>query len=166
MKLCEVLDFEQDEGTFELLNIRDIVDEDVLKSILQDGKLQLVFNGLTLEDKLDNLITPHYKLVAAYITGEVQKNLDPGSKGQAWYEDFDHLVEAVYDSNTMCIYTSEHHGIKFQNGGSLIGDVIVYLRIEYMSEFKKTRIFLMNQKEFNDIIDDPDVLDLKKVVDL
>jgi len=184
MKLYEVLDFEPRRGTFELLNIRDIVDEDVLKSILADNKLKLVFNGLTLEDNFDNLITPHYQLISVYIKGEVQKKIEAGSPNSGfdnkvltpsqnfkdipvrWYEDFEKFNDAVYDSNTMCIYVSEQHAIKRYGDQVLVGDLVVYIRIEYMSTHKKTRIFLMSQREFYDVVDDPDVLDLKKVVDL
>jgi len=141
MRLTEVLDFPQALDEFELLNLKDAVDEEVLHHILQERDLMLTYNGVHLfkGDNFDSVLQPGYGLVRE----EFKDDVNTG-----WLLDFTKTLEAKYNWNNMCLYFTEEYSLTRQDPMTKVKRIEVFQRVEYTNTTRKNHFKLMKPAEY------------------
>lgn len=143
MKLCEVLDFPVKEGTFELLNLLDAVDEDVFHQLLVDHELDVTYNGVKVDhlNAYSELLDKFYDIVRDEFREETKNHL---------IVDFQKTVEAWYNWNDMCIYIIEEYKVYPQqpDPAEPPKHVEIYERLEYTSTSKKNHFRILTPDEY------------------
>ena len=159
MKLIEVLDFPQALDGFELLNLKDAVDEEVLQHILQERDLMLTYNGshLTKGDNFDAVLQPGYAMVRELYKEEI---------ADSWLLDFVKTTEALYNWNNMCLYFTEEYSLTRKDPMVKIKRVEVSQRVVYTNTTMKNHIKIIEPAEYNKQTQTKDdLIDLLKALD-
>lgn len=160
MKLCEVLDFPVREGTFELLNLLDAVDEEVFHQLLVDHELDVTYNGVEVDhlNAYSGLLDKFYGMVRDEFKEEINNH---------WVLDFVKTVDAYYNWNNMCLYFCEEYKLAPQvsDPAEPPKHVEIYERVEYTNTSKKNHFKILTPDEYKkQTKDKSDLINLANVL--